>query len=360
MSNQNPNNQRFHSLPSKKGRSLEAAQYTGHHDEVKLKIDVIAYNQTTMNEFPMSIGEFLAWKANPEMNYWVNITGINDVKAIKDICDKNDVHFLYQEDIVNIFQRPKLDEELDYIYLSFKELRYHDVNQKLEEEQYSILLFKNTILTFQETDGDSFDPVREKLKSNNSYYCEKGVDYLLYRFLDITIDNYFDILEHLGQKMEDLEDSITLKVNNGHQHAIQRSKKNTMQMRKNVYPVREIIFKLLNTENQIVAERTKKYCKDLYDHILQVIETVDNYREINVSLKDMYLNAQSHEMNKVIKVLTIISTFFIPLTFLVGVYGMNFDNMPELRMQYGYYGVWGVMICTVIGLSIWFKRKGWY
>ncbi len=348
----------FH--PSKKGLSSETPIYTGIHSDVATTIEVLTYDEHSCSIKTISLDEFKEWKPLDTYQYWVNVTGINNAENIKTICEKYNIHILYQEDILNIYQRPKIDEEFDYIFCAFKELRWLDASYTIEEEQYSLVLMKNTVLTFQEAGGDAFDQVREKLKTNNSYYRGKGVDYLFYRFLDITIDNYFDILEKLGQRLESIEDDITLRVRNEHQTDIQDSKKDIMQIRKNIVPVREIINKLLTMENPFITDKTKKYFKDVHDHILQAIETTDNYREINVSLKDLYISAQSHEMNKVIKVLTIISTFFIPLTFLVGVYGMNFKYMPELEMPYGYYAVWVVMFLIVIFLSIWFKRKGWF
>ena len=186
------------------------------------------------------------------------------------------------------------------------------------------------------------------------------MDYLLYRFFDITIDNYFDVLENLGNTLEIIEDEIMQHSRPYHLERIQDTKKDIMQIRKNIFPVREILSKVISSENHCIDEKNKKYFKDILDHVIQLIDTTETYREINLSLKDVYLNTLSHEMNRVMKVLTVISTFFIPLTFLVGVYGMNFRNMPELEWYNGYYYLWGLMIVIVIGLFIWFKRKGWY
>jgi magnesium transporter len=349
---------KFH--PSKKSANSEMLEYTGVHTNIATTIEIITFDETSYRSSSLDLATFIAWEPEEHLQHWVNITGISDTESIKNICLKYNIHYLYQEDIMNIHQRPKLDEENNYIYTSFKELTWDIVTNIVEEEQYSIILFCNTILTFQEVEGDHFDSIREKLKNPDSYYRDKKVDYLFYRFFDITTDNYFDVLENLGNILEKIEDEIMHNARPYHLERIQDSKKDIMQIRKNIFPVREILSKVISSENHCINDKNKKYFKDILDHVIQIIDTTETYREINISLKDIYLNAQSHEMNRVMKVLTIISTFFIPLTFLVGVYGMNFENMPELKWQNGYYYLWGLMIAVVICLSIWFKRKGWF
>ena len=293
-------------------------------------------------------------------NLWINIYGLNDVNLIRTICDKFGVHYLYQEDILNVFQRPKVEEEEKYMFVTFKSLDWNEKNHEIDEEQMSIIISDNIVITFQEKDGDAFDIIRERLNSENSIIRNKSVDYLFYRLLDITVDIYFDILEQMGDYIELIENEVLSKPDNDVLLKIQNNKKDIMQIRKNIYPMRDLLNRLISSDHRLIEDKTKKYFKDVLDHTIQILETVETYRDINFSLKDIYLNAMSHEMNKIMKILTIISTFFIPLTFIVGVYGMNFKYMPELSWPEGYYIIWGLMISIVIGLTIWFKRKGWF
>jgi magnesium transporter len=270
------------------------------------------------------------------------------------------VHYLYQEDILNVFQRPKVEEEEKYMFVTFKSLDWNETNHEIDEEQMSMIISNNIVITFQEKNGDAFDIIRERLNSENSIIRNKSVDYLFYRLLDITVDIYFDILEKLGDYIEQMENEVLSKPDNNVLIKIQNNKKDIMQIRKNIYPMRDVLNRLISSDHVLIEDKTKKYFKDVLDHTIQILETVETYRDINFSLKDIYLNAMSHEMNKIMKILTIISTFFIPLTFIVGVYGMNFKYMPELSWPSGYYVVWCFMLAIVIGLSLWFKRKGWF
>ena len=215
------------------------------------------------------------------------------------------------------------------------------------------------MLTFQEREGDLFGPIRERLKDPNAKVRNKKIDYLFYLLIDIIVDQYFEVVDKLGEKLENLEDNIISRYDEMWLTEIQSNKKDLILMRRVTYPIREILLKLMRNENHLIEENNIRYLRDIYDHTIQILDTIDSYREINVSLKDIYLNTVSHELNKVMKMLTIISTVFIPLTFIVGVYGMNFDVMPELRWTYGYALVWCIMILIVIGLIVYFRRKKW-
>ena len=343
---------------SKTGLPPGTHVYTGKNVDEVSQIELFSYNKTRCVQ--KKLNHTIPYTFDPELNHWINIYGVHDVAVIKTYCDLIGVHHLFQEDIMNVFQRPKVEEEDDYIFTALKAFDWKTQANELEDEQISIILSRNIVITFQEKPGDHFDMVRERLMTDGSVVRERNIDYLFYRLLDITVDVYFDLLEKMGDYLESTEDLILNQPENGILSRIQSNKKDIMQMRKMIYPMRDLVAKLVTSEHPLIEPKTKKYLRDIQDHTIQIMETLETYRDINYSLKDLYLNAMSHEMNRIMKILTIISTFFIPLTFIVGVYGMNFKFMPELHWQHGYYLIWGIMLTIVVVLSLWFKRKGWF
>ena len=343
---------------SKTGLAPGTHIYTGKSLTEESEIEIFSYNKDKCVRIELKNSDLPT--LDPELNYWININGINDPQVVKKYCGLIDVHYLFQEDIMNVFQRPKAEEEDEYIFATMKAVEWLEKANELEEEQISIILAKNIVITFQERPGDSFDIIREKLLADESVIREKNVDYLFYRLIDITVDIYFDILEKMGEHLEEVEDIVLGKPDRSLLVMIQNDKKDIMLIRKLIYPLRDMISKLITSENRLIEEQTKKYFRDVHDHTIQIMETIETYRDINYSLKDLYLNAMSHEMNRIMKILTIISTFFIPLTFIVGVYGMNFKYMPELEWLNGYYLIWGIMLRIVIVLTLWFRRRGWF
>jgi magnesium transporter len=343
---------------SKTGLPPGTNLYTGSINSEISEIDVYSYSAEHCDFYRPDAETLVNMELSAKL--WINVNGISSPETIKLICDKFKVHYLYQEDIMNVFQRPKIEEEDSYIFVTFKSLEWNDKLKEIDEEQISAIISKNVLITFQEKPGDGYDILRDRLKVEHSVIREKNTDYFFYRLIDITVDTYFDILEKMGDYLEDIENEVLNQPDNEVLLQIQNNKKEIMQLRKNVYPMRDMLNKLILSEHDLIEDKTKKYFKDVLDHTIQIMDTVETYRDINVSLKDVYLNAMSHEMNRIMKILTIISTFFIPLTFIVGVYGMNFKYMPELEWQIGYYLVWLIMLIIVIGLTIWFKRKGWF
>lgn len=343
---------------SKTGLSPGTHIYTGKNIRELSELEVFIYTLDNCEKTQPSLAELL--KMNSTDNMWLNVNGLSNVDNIRSICDKYSVHYLYQEDILNVYQRPKIEEENDYLFVTFKSLEWNEETNEIDEEQISVILTKSTVITFQEKPGDSYDILRERLQLEKSILREKRIDYLFYRILDITVDTYFDILEKMGDYIENIENEVLGQPGSEVLVKIQNNKKDIMQVRKNIYPMRDMLNKLIMSEHDLIDDKTKKYFKDILDHTIQILDTVETYRDINVSLKDVYLNAMSHEMNRIMKILTIISTFFIPLTFIVGVYGMNFKYMPELEWKYGYYLIWTIMIGIVISLIFWFKKKGWF
>lgn len=352
-------NKKLKHAPSKKGLPPGTAIYTGQNAIEQSIIEVIDYSADQTNIKSITLEEFLITQPTTSKR-WINVNGISNEKYVRSICDAYKIHYLYQEDIMNVFQRPKVEEENDYLFMTFKSLNWQDDTNDIDEEQFSFFLLQNTVITFQEKVGDNMEIIRDRLKNNTSIIKEKPIDYLFYRLIDVTVDNYFDVLEKMGDHLESIENNIMEGTDQEDLVKIQNSKKDIMQVRKNIYPLRDVLNKLINSEHPFINDKTKRYFKDVLDHTIQILETTETYRDINISLKDVYLNAVSNEMNKIMKILTIISTFFIPLTFIVGVYGMNFKHMPELEWPYGYYAIWVVMLIIVVVLTMWFKQKKWF
>ena len=298
------------SPPGKKGMAPGTQIYTGTNIMESSIIEIITYTDESVTSIKPSLQELVDLELTDE-KMWININGISNEKYIRAICDKFGVHYLYQEDIMNVFQRPKVEDETNYIFITFKSLEWREETKCIEEEQFSFILLENIVITFQEKEGDNFESMREKLHSKNLIIRDRSIDYVFYRLMDITVDNYFEILEKLGNYLEEIEAGIISYPSPDDLLNIQNNKKDIMQLRKNIYPLRDVLNRLINAEHHLIKEPTKKYFKDVLDHTIQVLETVETFREINVSLKDVYLNTLSHEMNRIMKVLTIISTFFI-------------------------------------------------
>jgi magnesium transporter len=343
---------------SKTGLPPGSHIYTGKKTESKTVIETYSYNLEKYYHTVKDAPNVENQASN--LKYWINVTGLVDVESVKHICDQYGIHHLYQEDILNVFQRPKVEEEDEYVFVSFKALYWNDAEKSIDEEQISLILTQQAVITFQENAGDSYDYLRERIRTENSMIREKEVDYLFYRILDITVDTYFDIMEKMGTYLEEIEDEVITAPKSEILMKLQNNKKDIMVLRRHFYPMRDLINKLSASDHPMIDAKTKKYLRDVLDHTIQNIENVETFREMNMSLKDIYLNSMSHEMNRIMKILTIMSTFFIPLTFLVGVYGMNFKYMPELYWPYGYYGLWAIMIAIVLGLTYWFRKKGWF
>ncbi|MFV0565333.1 MAG: magnesium/cobalt transporter CorA [Flavobacteriaceae bacterium] len=341
------------------GQVPGTAIYTGNRESKQLFIEVFEYNpeQCQVEEF-YKVEDVFDFKLTNCVS-WININGLNHVGAIEKLGAHFDLHPLVLEDIVNISQRPKIDEYDDNIFLVLKML-YYDNDENIVSEQVSFVLGKNYVLSFQEAEGDVFDTVRDRIKQAKGRVRSLHADYLLYILMDAIIDHYFNVIETLGDKVEDLESEIFLgRTNKDLNKNIQDLKREILRVRRAIFPLREVTSRIEKHESPLIQKRTKTYYRDIYDHLIQVTENIEIYREMISSLMDMYMSTISNKMNEVMKVLTIIATIFIPLTFIAGVYGMNFDNMPELHYKYSYFILWGVMVAVFIGLLVYFKRKKW-
>jgi magnesium transporter len=334
-----------------------------HHGEKrsnKSTIDLIKYNDKEYEEISSGKAEEILEKITPDHVSWLNIDGLHNIKLIEKIGKHFDINPLVLEDVLNTDHRPKVEDFDDYIFFTLKTLNSLDKEQ-IVYEQISFVLNKNYLLSFQEKEGDLFDGLRGRLKNDpNSKARKRGVDYLFYRLIDTVVDSYYLILENIGERIEELEDEVYLDPNTTSLKKIQVLKKELIYLRKSVYPIREAISKISKGEYPQIKKETERYLADVYDHCIHVIETLETYRDLTSGLMDMYMTSMSNKMNEVMKVLTVIATIFIPLTFIAGVYGMNFENMPELGWKYGYHAVWGIMIATFIGMIFYFKKKNWF
>ena len=332
--------------------------YTGEKSNQKLFIEAFDYNKDkcVIKEL-LNVEE--CFEFEPGSITWININGLNHVNAIEKIGEHYELHPLVLEDIVNISQRPKIDEYDNYIFVVLKML-YYDKDENIISEQVSFILGEDYVLSFQEAEGDVFDEVRERIKQAKGRVRSMQSDYLLYILIDAIVDHYFSVIEVLGNKIEDFEtDIFSGNLTDDVSQNIQNLKREILRVRRAIFPLREVINRIEKNENTLIQKKTITYYRDIYDHLIQVSENIDIYREMLWSLMDMYMTTISNKMNEVMKVLTIMASIFIPLTFIAGIYGMNFEYIPELRYKYSYFILWGVMIIMFLGMLYYFKKKKW-
>lgn len=290
---------------------------------------------------------------------WVNVEGVHDVEIIRSLGTHYGLHPLVLEDVVNTVQRPKIEDYGDYLFIVLRMLRPTDGGD-FSSEQLSMVLGKNYLLTFQEgIKGDAFDNLRERIRSGKGRIRTMGADYLAYALIDAIVDSYFNVLEELGERIVDLEETLTLTPDRTTMHLINNLKKEIIFLRKAVWPLREAISFLERGDSKLLSDTSRLYFRDVYDHTVQVIDTVETYRDLLSGMLDLYLSSIGNRTNEVMKFLTVIGTIFLPLTFLVGVYGMNFKHMPELEWPNGYYGLWVFMVTMSLVMIIYFRKKKW-
>lgn len=335
-------------------------RYTGKKQKLKTVLDIIDYSKEDYERYETSFIPDIFKYENEKNITWINVKGLNDIEAVKQLGDYFELHPLIQEDIVAIHQRPKIDEYDDFIFMVFKMLQYND-REELLIEHTALVLGKDYVLTFHEAENDVFNDLRERIEMSKGRVRSSGSDYLMFAILDAVVDHYFAVVEFLINKIELVEDRLfEAKDVPDLAGEIQELKKEVLKIRRAVLPLREVINRLDKSETGLVEERTNKYIRDLYDNIIQVSESVEMQREMTASLLEMYLTTINNRMNEVMKVLTIVTSVFIPLTLITGIYGMNFDYMPELHYKYSYFIVLGVMTLIFFVLISFFKRKKWF
>jgi magnesium transporter len=323
------------------------------------RITIIDYDEEHFQEKEAIIVEECFPFKETETVTWINVDGINNVNLIEKIGQNFSFHPLLVEDIVNTDQRPKFEDFGDYLYIVLRALEYDEQQHVVHTEQMSIVIASNFLITFQETPGDVFNTIRERLRLGKGRIRKMGPDYLAYSLMDAIVDHYFFMLEKMGEQVEVLEESIISRPVPRTVQELHKTKRELILLRKSVWPLREVINNLQHAESPLVSETTRLYLRDVHDHTVQVMDTVETYRDITQGMLDIYLSSISNKMNEIMKVLTIIGTIFIPLTFLAGVYGMNFHYFPEITWKYGYAIFWSVCIVLAGFMLIMFRRKGW-
>ena len=332
--------------------------FTGVQKMENIVLTLIQYNESGfLEKTVLSIDEALTAVNSFEGISWLNIDGIHDIKTIEAICLHFGVHKLAIEDILSVGPRAKLDDYADYLHVVLKMFQVQD--DTIDDEQISFVVKSNLLLSFQERTGDVFEGVRKRLEEGKGYIRKRGSDYLLYALIDSVVDSYFVILESFGEKIEDIEVLLLDNPDKEVLNKLHQMRRETLELRRSVYPLREVVSRFEKIDEPMVKEDTKIFIRDLYDHTIQVIETIEVFRDSASGMLDLYMNSVSNKMNEIMKVLTIMASIFIPLTFIAGIYGMNFEYMPELNYKYSYFIVWGLMITLFVGMIFYFKKKKW-
>jgi len=348
-----------------KGLAPGALVHIGEKKIENVRISIIDYSADTFEEKEVkTIEECFPFKKKPTTT-WINIDGLHEIEIIEKLGTHFEIHPLVLEDILNTDQRPKMEDFDKYIFFVLKMLYGDEKNKEIHSEQISLILGKNFVISFQEGIGDVFDSVRGRIRSGKTRIRRRGADYLAYALFDAIVDGYFGILEKIGERIEDMEEGLISNPDPKTLQKIYNLKREMIYIRKSVWPLREVINNLLREESKIITEPTHIYLRDLYDHTIQVIDTVETFRDLISGMVDMYMSSVSNKMNEVMKVLTIFAAIFIPLTFVAGIYGMNFNpeaspfNMPELSYYWGYPMALIAMAVIGVIMLIYFKRKKW-
>lgn len=331
--------------------------YTGEHGAERIRITLIRFNEKEYFEKEFyDLSECLTHTEDDKVN-WINVDGVHNLALIEKIGQIFKIHPLSLEDIVHVDQRPKFEDYDHYLLAILKMVTYKEV---MQQEQLSLILLKNTVISFQEPDGgDAFDMIRDRLRSAKGRVRKHGADYLFYALMDSVVDWYFHVVDKIGEKVQVVENELLKDNAKNTVLQLYKLRREVINLAKHVMPLRELVNNLSRSDNELITESFAMFHRDLADHVTRIIDSVGSYRDLLNSLMDLNLSYNSNKMNEVMKVLTIISTVFIPVTFIVGVYGMNFDYMPELRSPYGYASVWVLMLIIMGGLVYYFRRKKW-
>jgi magnesium transporter len=325
----------------------------------RVSISVMEYDEAHFTEQTVGrVDELVPFLERPTTT-WITVEGLHQVDIIEAIGERLNLHPLVREDIVNTTQRPKMEDLDDYLFLVFRTLQYDDETSRLGSEQISLILGTNIVVCFMETANPLFDAIKERIRTAKGRTRKAGADYLAYCLLDAVVDNYFDILEKLGERVESAEEELVTNPTRQTLQTIHTFKTDLIFLRRAVWPLREVLNRTMNADSRLIEESTVPYLRDVYDHTIHAIDTLETFRDIVSGMLDIYLSSVSNRLNETMKVLTIIATIFIPLTFLSGWYGMNFKTMPELEWRYGYVMVICVALSMATAMLIFFRRKGW-
>lgn len=290
---------------------------------------------------------------------WINVDGVHDIDVIEKLGHHFGVHPLTLEDTVNTSQRPKLEEFDAYLFVVLKMLDYDREHEKIRSEQVSLVVGPNFLVSFQEQEGDVFNAVRDRIRRGRGRIRQGGSDYLAYALIDCIVDHYFLVLEQLGERIEGLENGIYENTGPDLLRDIFRLKQEMIYLRKQVWPLRETLSHILKLESPLIKDANRVFFMDIYDHLVKGLDVIESLRDVLSGLQDLHISITGHHMNEIMKVLTIIATIFIPITFVAGIYGMNFEVMPELKWRWGYVAVWGLFVAITAGMLVYFRRRKW-
>jgi magnesium transporter len=346
-----------HKTSRKAGKPPGTLVFIGRRMQETVKMHVTDYTPSRIiDRDAKKVGECFPYMKKPTTT-WINVTGVHDTEIIEKLGKCFGLHSLTMEDILNTGQRPKVDDFDKYLFIVLKMIRME--GKEIEIEQVSIVLGRGFVISFQEREGDVFNQIRERIKKKGSRFRKLGNDYLAYALMDAVVDNYFSVLENIGERIESMEEELVGNPNPKTLNEIHKLKRELIFLRKSVWPLREVISTIQRGDSKLFEKKTQMYLRDVYDHTIQVIDTIETFRDMVSGMLDIYLSSVSNRMNEVMKVLTIFASIFIPLTFVAGIYGMNFRYMPELDWEWGYPIVWLVIIMMSSTMLIYFRRKGW-
>ncbi len=335
--------------------------HIGEAKSTEPKIMIIDYDESSFQEKEVEeVSGCFAYKGTPSIT-WINIEGLGNVEMLEKLGECYGLHPLVLEDILNTDQRPKMEDYGDYLYIVLKMLHYEEAKGSIVTEQISLVLGEHFVISFQEGfAGDVFQPIRERLRNNKGRIRKSGADYLVYSLIDAIVDNYFTILERTGDSIEVIEEKVLGNPSAGTLNEIHFQKREMIFLRKAVWPLREVINGLERIESALITGTTKIFLRDIYDHTIQVIDTIETFRDMSSGMLDIYLSSVNNRLSAVMKVLAIIATIFMPLTFIAGIYGMNFKYMPELEWRWSYPLLWAFIILIAASMVTYFKKRKWW
>ncbi|WP_319371710.1 magnesium/cobalt transporter CorA [uncultured Ilyobacter sp.] len=333
--------------------------YTGDKTVEKINIEYFVYDEKECQVLNYNTSDINKLNAVDNKVVWINIFGLTDVGFIEKIGEKFKIHSLILEDILHTSQRPKMEEGEDYLFMVLKMIGAPNGGKRIEEEQVSLILKEGLVISFQEHIGDVFDIIRDRILSSKGKLRKKGTDYLFYSLLDTMVDNYFLILEEYDNRLEELNTDVLERPKPDLLDNLQKIRNGLNSMKRDLWPLRDAVGKLEKYESAMISNNTKLYIRDLYDHTLQIIDLMEGLRDSLGNIFELYMTSISNKMNEIMKTLTIIATIFIPLTFIAGIYGMNFEYMPELKFKMGYPILIIFMVFIFVGLIAFFRKKKW-
>jgi magnesium transporter len=334
--------------------------YVGDRAGQPIRITRIVYDAQTLDEQTIERVDDCFTQPPPSGVVWLNIDGIHDVTLVEQLGKRLGLHPLTLEDIVHAGQRPKFEDYDSYLFIVLHMLRYSSDATTVIDEQVSLILCGNMVVTFQESVGDVFEQIRQRLRAGKGRVRNAGADYLAYALMDAVVDHYFVILEKMGEKIEDLEERLLTEPDDATMHSIHYMKRELTLLRKSVWPLRELLSAMMRSETDLIKPPTRVYLRDVYDHTVQILDIIESFRDVVSGMLDIYLSSLSNKMNAAMKVLTVIATFFMPLGFIAGVYGMNFEHFPELKWAWAYpWGFWGLILASLTVMVYFFRKKKW-